>query len=368
MHAGMVNFDAIEELAIERAKRLFGVSYANVQPHSGTQANQAAFFALLEPGDTVLSMALNAGGHLSHGLKSNLSGKWFRIFEYGVREDDGLIDYDEAESVARRERPKLIIAGGSSYPRAIDFERLGAIANEVGAKLLVDIAHVSGLVAAGVYPNPFPHADIVTTTTNKNLRGPRGGLLLADDEKLGRKLNSAVFPGVQGGPLPELIAAKAVCFGEALEPEFTEYATAVLENARCLCDVLAGRGHELVTGGTDSPLVVIDLRPEGLTGDVVEEALEAAGLPCNRNLVPGDTQKPSVTSGLRLGTSAATTRGMRTPAMRIVGQTIANVLHAMSRTGARDARAERDGLERIGRLSADYPLYAEAHFHGGESR
>jgi glycine hydroxymethyltransferase len=351
-HAGTVNLDAVESLAIERACELFRCRYANLQPHSGTQANQAVFFALLEPGDTVLSMDLSAGGHLSHGLKSNLSGRWFRIASYGVRSDDGLLDYEQAEELCRTHRPKLIITGGSSYPRAVDFERFRAIADGVGAFLLADIAHFSGLVAGGVHPHPFPHAHVVTTTTNKNLRGPRGGLILADDDDLGRKLASAVFPGIQGGPLPEFITAKAVALGEALRPEFEEYAHAVLDNARTVCDVLAERGYSIVTGGTDTPLVVVDLRPNGLTGDVASESLERAGIPCNKNLVPGDTEKPSVTSGLRIGTSAVTTRGVRVDEMRQIAGLVADVLDAVG-----DPEVEAAVRSDVDVLSCRFPIY-----------
>jgi glycine hydroxymethyltransferase len=351
-HAGTINLDAVESLAIERACELFRCSYANLQPHSGTQANQAVFFALLEPGDTVLSMDLNAGGHLSHGLKSNLSGRWFHVVTYGVRSDEGLLDYEQAEELCRTHRPKLIITGGSSYPRAVDFERFRRMADEVGAYLLADIAHFSGLVAGGVHPHPFPHAHVVTTTTNKNLRGPRGGLILADDDELARRLAAAVFPGIQGGPLPEFISAKAVTLGEALRPEFEEYAQAVLDNARTVCDVLASRGYAIVTGGTDTPLVVVDLRPNGLTGDIASDSLERAGIPCNKNLVPGDIEKPSVTSGLRIGTSAVTTRGLRRDEMRHVAGLVADVLDAVG-----DAEVEAAARGEVEVLCRRFPLY-----------
>ena len=351
-HAGTINLDAVESLAIERACELFRCRYANLQPHSGTQANQAVFFALLEPGDTVLSMDLSSGGHLSHGLKSNLSGRWFRVVTYGVRSEDGMLDYEQAEELCRTHRPKLIVVGGSSYPRAVDFERFRRMADEVGAHLLADICHFSGLVAGGVHPHPFPHAHVITTTTNKNLRGPRGGLVLADDDDIGRRLASAVFPGIQGGPLPEFISAKAVALGEALRPEFVEYARAVLENARTVCDVLARRGYAIVTGGTDTPLAVVDLRPKGLTGDVASESLERAGIPCNKNLVPGDTEKPSVTSGLRIGTSAVTTRGLRTDELRHVAGLVADVLDAVG-----DPEVEAAVRAEVDVLCRRFPLY-----------
>jgi glycine hydroxymethyltransferase len=332
-HAGTINLDEIEELAASRARQLFRCRYANVQPHSGTQANQAVFFALLEPGDTVLSMSLRDGGHLSHGDPDNLSGRWFRTLHYGVRESDGLIDYDEMEAICRRERPGLIIVGGSSYPRAIDFARCHETARSAGAFLLADVAHFSGLVAAGVYPNPFPHVDVVTTSTNKNLRGPRGGLILCDNDEIASKLHRGVFPGVQGGPLPEYIAAKAVCFGEALGPEFREWGQAVLENARALAEVLQQRRHSVVTGGTDTPLVLIDLRATGLTGARVQSSLEAAGLPCNKNLIPGDAQPFETTSGVRFGVSAVTTRGLRPAHLVAVAEWIADLLDALASNG-----------------------------------
>lgn len=328
-HAGVINLDVIESLAIERAKEMFGCCYANVQPHSGTQANQAVMFALLEPGDSIVSMSLKDGGHLSHGLKTNLSGKWFDVENYGINPETGLIDYDQVSEVCREHRPKLIIVGGSSYPRAIDFARFRTIADEVGAFLLADIAHFSGLVVGGVYPNPFPHCHVVTTTTNKNLRGPHGGLILTNDELLGKRFNSAIFPGIQGGPLPELMSAKAVCFGEALKSEFKDYTSAVLENARTICQVLIDRGYDIVTGGTDSPLLMVDLRSKGLTGEAASLSLEAAGLPCNKNLVPGDTQNSSITSGLRIGTSASTARGLRVVEISIIANLVADILDVL---------------------------------------
>jgi glycine hydroxymethyltransferase len=358
-HAGTVNLDRIEELACARARQLFRCRYANVQPHSGTQANQAVFFALLEQGDGVLSMSLTDGGHLSHGDPDNFSGRWFRVSHYGVRPDDGLIDYDELEETSRRERPRLIIVGGSSYPRAIDFPRARAIADSVGAYLLADIAHFSGLVAAGVYPHPFPHADVITTSTNKNLRGPRGGLILCDHRRLAGKLQRGVFPGVQGGPLPEYIAAKAVCFREALESSFRDWAQAVLENARELAATLAARGYDIVTRGTDTPLVLLDLRAKGITGDRAQTALDAVGLPCNKNLIPADAQPLEVTSGLRFGTSAVSTRGMRAPETRLVAGLIADVLDRVTEARA-DSVAEDTIRARVAELAKRFPIYPEA--------
>lgn len=355
MHAGMVNMDAIERLATARAMEVFDCGYANVQPHSGSQANQAVFFALLEPGDLVLSMALKAGGHLSHGLPSNMSGRWFRTAEYDVDPDTGLIDYDAAQRLAEKLRPKLIITGGSSYPRAIDYARLREIADSVGAVLLADIAHISGLVAGGAHPNPFPHAHIATSTTNKNLRGPRGGLLLAHED-FARKLDKAVFPGIQGGPLPELICAKAVALAEASGPEFAEYAAAVLDNARTLAAVLADRGHRIVTGGTDTPLVVVDVRPHGLSGADVERALQAVGITCNRNLVPGDTAGPMVTSGVRFGTSAVTTRGFRRAEMTVVAELIGDVLDRLVHSPAGDEESERLTAKVVAELAERFPV------------
>jgi glycine hydroxymethyltransferase len=357
-HAGTVNLDEIEELASARARELFRCGYANVQPHSGTQANQAVFFALLEPGETVLSMSLRDGGHLSHGDWANFSGRWFRAVHYGVRARDGLIDYAQMEAICRRERPRLIITGGSSYPRAIDFARCRAIADAVGAYLLADIAHFSGLVAAGVYPNPLPHVDVATTSTNKNLRGPRGGLVLCDDDQVAAKVHRGVFPGIQGGPLPEYIAAKAVCFGEALMPEFSDWATAVLDNARTLATALAVRGHDIVSGGTDTPLVLVDLRGRGITGDRAQASLEAAGLPCNKNLVPGDEQPLEVTSGVRFGTAAVTTRGLRRGEMLVLAELIADVLDGLRRSDS--SAIEQEVRAAVSELAEQFPIYAAA--------
>ena len=342
--------DRAERLAIERAKRLFGAAYVNVQPHSGAQANQAAFMALCKPGDTVLGMSLAAGGHLTHGAAPNLSGKWFDAVQYGVRRQDSRIDYDEVARLADERRPQLIIAGGSAYPREIDFRLFREIADASGAKFMVDMAHFAGLVAAGVHPSPLPWADIVTTTTHKTLRGPRGGMILTNDETLGRRIDSAVFPGLQGGPLMHAIAAKAVAFGEALKPEFRDYAEAVVANARALAETLQEGGLEIVSGGTDTHLLLVDLRPLGLTGNVAEKALERALITCNKNGIPFDPEKPTVTSGLRLGSPAATTRGFDEEAFREVGRLIVEVLKGG------DA-AEAKVAAKVEALLARFPIY-----------
>ncbi|MEL0324389.1 MAG: serine hydroxymethyltransferase, partial [Rhodospirillales bacterium] len=331
-YGGCEFVDVAEELAIERAKRLFGCTFVNVQPHSGAQANQAAFLAMLEPGDTIMGMSLAAGGHLTHGAAPNQSGKWFNAVQYGVRKEDGLIDYDEVQVLAEENKPKLIIAGGSAYPRIIDFERFRAIADSVGAKLMVDMAHFAGLVAAGVHPSPLPFADIVTTTTHKTLRGPRGGMVLSNDEALGKKVNSAVFPGLQGGPLMHVIAAKAVAFGEALRPEFVTYAENIVANANALATTLKSRGLDIVSGGTDTHLMLVDLRPLNLTGKDAEASLERAGLTCNKNAIPFDPEKPAITSGLRLGTPAGTTRGFGVDEFTMAGQIIGDVLAELSKS------------------------------------
>ena len=342
--------DRAERLAIERAKRLFGAAYVNVQPHSGAQANQAAFMALCKPGDTVLGMSLAAGGHLTHGAAPNLSGKWFDAVQYGVRRQDSRIDYDEVARLADERRPQLIIAGGSAYPREIDFRLFREIADASGAKFMVDMAHFAGLVAAGVHPSPLPWADIVTTTTHKTLRGPRGGMILTNDETLGRRIDSAVFPGLQGGPLMHAIAAKAVAFGEALKPEFRDYAEAVVANARALAETLQEGGLEIVSGGTDTHLLLVDLRPLGLTGNVAEKALERALITCNKNGIPFDPEKPTVTSGLRLGSPAATTRGFDEEAFREVGRLIVKVLKG-------GEAAEAKVAAKVEALLARFPIY-----------
>ncbi len=356
-YGGCEFVDQAEQLAIDRAKRLFGCAFANVQPHSGSQANQAVFLACLKPGDTVMGMDLAAGGHLTHGSPVNISGKWFRVVSYGVRRDTAIIDYDQLESVARAEKPKLIIAGGSAYSRTIDFARFRRVADEVGAVLMVDMAHFAGLVAGGVFPSPLPHAHVVTTTTHKTLRGPRGGMILANDEELGKKLNSAVFPGLQGGPLEHVIAAKAVALGEALMPEFKAYARAVLENARALAASLAASGLAIVSGGTDSHLMLVDLRPKRITGKLAEAALERAGITCNKNGIPFDPEKPTVTSGIRLGSPAATTRGFGQAEFRQVGALIAEVLDGLAAKGDDNHAVEAAVRRKVGALCARFPVY-----------
>ena len=358
-HGGAEFADAIERLAIERAKRLFGCAFANVQPHSGSQANQVVYLALLRPGDTILGMSLAAGGHLSHGAAVNQSGKLFNAVHYGVRREDALIDYDEVERLALAQRPQLVIAGGSAYSRVIDFARFRAIAERVGALLLVDMAHIAGLVAGGVHPSPIPHAHVTTTTTYKSLRGARGGLVLANDAGLARKIDAAVFPGVQGSPLLHGIAAKAACLGEALRPEFRAYARAVLDNARALAATLMTRGLEVVSGGTDTALMLVDLGPRGLTGDVASRSLEAAGLTCNKNAVPFDSQKPSVTSGLRLAASAGTTRGFGTPEFRRIGDLVADVLDGLAASPDDNGAAETAARAEVRELCRRFPIYPD---------
>jgi glycine hydroxymethyltransferase len=357
-YGGCEFVDEVETLAIARAKALFGAAWANVQPHSGSQANQAVFMALMKPGDTFMGMDLAAGGHLTHGKSVNQSGKWFRPVPYGVRPQDCLIDYDAMAELALETKPKVIIAGGSAYSPTIDFARFRAAADSVGAHLMVDMAHFAGLVAAGVYPDPLPHAHVVTTTTHKTLRGPRGGMILSNDLKLGKKIDSAVFPGLQGGPLMHVIAAKAVAFGEALQPSFKVYARAVVENARALAEVLAARGLAIVSGGTDCHLMLVDLRPKGVTGKAAEAALERAGITCNKNGIPFDPAPPAITSGLRLGTPAATSRGFGAPEFRRVGHLIADVIDALAAGGeggdpAVEARVGREVLDLTGR----FPIY-----------
>ena len=357
-YGGCEYVDVVEQLAIDRAKRLFDCTFANVQPHSGAQANQAVLLALLKPGDTILGMALSAGGHLTHGAAPNLSGKWFRAVSYGVRQEDGRIDYDALERQAKEERPKLIIAGGSAYPRIIDFARFRQIADAVGAYLMVDMAHFAGLVAGGVHPSPLPHAHIVTTTTHKTMRGPRGGMVLAMDEEIGKKINSAVFPGLQGGPLMHVIAAKAVMLAEALRPEFKLYARAVIDNAKTLAATLTERGIAIVSGGTDTHLMLADLRPKKLTGRVAEAALERAGITCNKNGIPFDPEKPTVTSGVRLGTPAGTTRGFGQAEFRQVGALIIEVLDALA--AGDSAAAEASVRGKVEDLCARFPIYPAA--------
>ena len=354
-YGGCAYYDVVEELAIERAKRLFGCAFANVQPHSGAQANQAVMMALLEPGAPILGMSLAAGGHLTHGAAVNLSGKWFKAAQYGVRRADALIDFDEVERLAREHRPRLIIAGGSAYPRVIDFARFRAIADSVDAILMVDMAHFAGLVAGGAHPSPFPHAHVVTTTTHKTLRGPRGGMILTDDEALAKKINSAVFPGVQGGPLMHAIAAKAVAFGEALAPEFRGYARAVVDNARAVAAALEERGLDIVSGGTDTHLLLVDLRPKRLTGKAAERALENAHITCNKNGIPFDPEKPTVTSGVRVGTPAATTRGFGTAEFRQVGSLLADVLDGLAADPENNGAVESAVREKSHRSVRPFP-------------
>ncbi|MCA3264866.1 MAG: serine hydroxymethyltransferase [Azospirillum sp.] len=360
-YGGCEFVDEAEALAIARAKKLFGCEFANVQPHSGAQANQAVFFALLQPGDTFLGMSLAEGGHLTHGAPANQSGKWFKPVAYGVRREDQLIDYDAMERAALEHKPKLIIAGGSAYSRHIDFARFRAVADKIGAYLMVDMAHYAGLVAGGVYPNPLPHAHVVTTTTHKTLRGPRGGMILSMDADLGKKINSAVFPGLQGGPLMHVIAAKAVAFGEALRPEFKVYAYRVVENARALAACLVEHGLAIVSGGTDSHLMLVDLRPKKLTGTNAEKSLERAGLTCNKNGIPFDPEKPMVTSGVRLGTPAGTTRGFGPAEFRQVGDLIAETLDGLANSNSGDnAAVEARVRAKVGQLVARFPIYANA--------
>ena len=357
-YAGCEHVDVAETLAIERAKKLFGCAFANVQPHSGAQANAAVFMALLSPGDTFMGLALPAGGHLTHGMPINMSGKWFKPVSYGVRPDTQQIDYDEVERLAKEHRPKLIIAGGSAYPRLIDFPRFRKIADSVGAYLMVDMAHFAGLVAGGAHPSPVPHAHVTTTTTHKTLRGPRGGMILANDVELGKKINSAVFPGMQGGPLMHVIAAKAVALHEALQPGFRTYARAVVDNARTLAETLKGRGFGIVAGGTDTHLMLVDLRPKKLTGKAAEQSLERAHITCNKNAIPFDPEKPTVTSGVRLGSPAATTRGFGIEEFRQVGHLIGDVLDGLAASNSGDNSAvEATVRGKVGELCRRFPVY-----------
>jgi glycine hydroxymethyltransferase len=350
--------DKAEALAIARARQLFGCAFANVQPHSGSQANQAVYMALLQPGDAFMGMDLAAGGHLTHGSPVNQSGKWFRPVPYTVRKQDQVIDYDALAETAERERPKLIIAGGTAYGRIIDFKRCREIADSVGAYLMVDMAHFAGLVAGGVYPSPLPFAHVVTTTTHKTLRGPRGGMILSDDEEIGKKINRGVFPGLQGGPLMHVIAAKAVAFGEALRPEFKLYAQQVVENAKVLADSLVSNGLAIVSGGTDSHLMLVDLRPKGVTGKAAAASLHRAYLTCNYNGVPFDPQPPMVTSGIRLGTPASTTRGFGTAEFRRVAELIAEVVDGLRQNGENNAEVETAVREKVLDLTARFPIYS----------
>ena len=356
-YGGCEFVDVAEALAIERAKTLFGCGFANVQPHSGAQANAAVYFALCKPGDTILGLSLAAGGHLTHGAAPNLSGKWFDAVQYGVREDDGRIDMEEVGRLARERRPRIIVAGGSAYPRIIDFAAFRQVADEVDAYLFVDMAHFAGLVAGGVHPSPLPHAHVVTTTTHKTLRGPRGGMVLTDDEAIARKINSSIFPGTQGGPLMHIVAAKAVALGEALRPSFPAYAAAVVENARTLARTLLEGGLNIVSGGTDTHLMLVDLRPKGLTGKIAEQSLERAGITCNKNAVPFDPEKPTVTSGIRLGSPAATTRGFGPAEFARVGALILEVLDGLASGSNDNGAVERSVRERVRALCDRFPIY-----------
>ena len=352
--------DEVETLAIERAKQLFDCQFANVQPHSGAQANGAVLLATVKPGDTIMGMSLDAGGHLTHGARAALSGKWFKAVQYGVTKDTHLIDYDEVQALATEHQPKLIIAGGSAYPRVIDFKRMREIADSVGALFQVDMAHFAGLVAAGLHPSPFPHAHIATTTTHKTLRGPRGGMILPNDEALAKKINSAVFPGLQGGPLMHVVAAKAVAFGEALRPEFKDYAARVIENAKVLADTLKERGAAIVSGGTDTHLALIDLSPLGVTGKDADEALERAGITCNKNGIPFDPLPPMKTSGIRVGSPAGTTRGFGPEEFREIGNMVADVLDGLAKCGeAGDAQVEQNVRARVEALCDRFPIYED---------
>ena len=356
-YGGCEYVDVVETLAIDRAKQLFDCQFVNVQPHSGAQANQAVFLALLQPGDTVLGMSLASGGHLTHGAGPNLSGKWFNAVQYGVSRETGTIDYDEVRALAEEHKPKMIVAGASAYPRTLDFAAFREIADSVGAYLMVDMAHISGLVAAGVHPSPLPHAHIVTSTTHKTLRAARGGLILSNDEALGKKINSAVFPGLQGGPLMHAIAGKAVAFGEALKPEFKTYIQTVVDNAHVLGEVLLDRGLDLVAKGTDTHLVLVDLRPKGLTGDITEVSLENAGITCNKNGVPFDPEKPMVTSGVRLGTPAGTTRGFGPDEFRQVGHLIGDVLDGLASNKNDNSDIEAEVRGKVRDLCRAFPIY-----------
>jgi glycine hydroxymethyltransferase len=356
-YGGCEFVDLAEILAIERVTKLFGCNYANVQPNSGSQANQGAYQALIAPGDTILGMSLAAGGHLTHGAPPNQSGKWFNAVQYGVRQEDALINFDEVLSLAKLHRPKLIIAGGSSYPRKIEFSKFREIADEVGAFFMVDMAHFAGLVAAGIYHSPFPHAHIVTSTTHKTLRGPRGGIILTNDEEISKKVNSAIFPGIQGGPLMHVIAAKAVAFAEALAPDFKVYARNVVKNAQSLAKKLAERGCDIVSGGTDTHLMLVDLRPKGLTGKDAERSMEAAGITCNKNGIPFDPEKPMITSGIRLGTPVGTSRGFGLSEFELVGDLISNVLDGLATNPDNNTKIEKEIRYEVTQICSRFPIY-----------
>lgn len=356
-YGGCMFVDETEQLAIERAKELFKCDFANVQAHSGSQANQAVMLALLKPGDAFMGMTLAAGGHLTHGAAPNLSGKWFNAIGYGVRKQDALIDYDELYQKAREHKPKLIIAGGSAYPRIIDFSKFREICDEIGAYLLVDMAHFSGLVAGGAYPSPFPYADIVTSTTHKVLRGPRGGLVLTNNEEIAKKVNSAIFPGLQGGPLCHIIAAKAVAFKEALSNSFKDYASQVVKNSIVLADTIQKRGFDIVSGGTETHLSLIDLRPKGLTGKLAEKSLENAGITCNKNGIPFDPESPFITSGIRLGTPAATSRGFKEDEFVLVGNLIGDVLDSLANNKEDNSKTEKEVHQKVMEICNNFPIY-----------
>ena len=359
-YGGCQYVDVAETLAIERAKELFGCEFANVQPNSGSQANQGVYTALLQPGDTILGMSLDAGGHLTHGAKPNQSGKWFNAIQYGVRKQDSLIDYDEIQALATEHKPKMLIAGGSAIPRQVDFAKMRKIADSVDAILMVDMAHFAGLVAAGEHPSPFPHADVVTTTTHKTLRGPRGGMILTNDAAIAKKINSAIFPGIQGGPLMHVIAAKAVAFGEALRPEFKSYQKQVRANAVALADQLMKGGLDIVSGGTDTHLMLVDLRPKGVKGNATEKALGRAHITCNKNGIPFDPEKPMVTSGIRLGTPAGTTRGFAEAEFRLIGDLIVEVVDGLASNGEEgNADVEAAVKAKVEVLCAQFPIYDE---------
>ena len=357
-YGGCQYVDIAENMAIDRAKDLFGCGFANVQPNSGSQANQGVFQALIAPGDTILGMSLDAGGHLTHGAAPNPSGKWFNAVQYGVRKQDLLLDYDQVQELATTHKPKMIIAGGSAIPRIIDFARMREIADSVGAYLLVDMAHFAGLVAAGLYPSPFPHAHVATTTTHKTLRGPRGGMILTNDEGIAKKVNSAIFPGIQGGPLMHVIAAKAVAFGEALQPGFKTYQAQVIRNAQALADQLMKGGLDIVTGGTDTHLMLVDLRPKGVKGNATEKALGRAHITCNKNGIPFDTEKPTITSGVRLGTPAGTTRGFAEAEFRDIGRWITEVVDGLAANGEDGNGAVEAAVRaKVQALCDRFPIY-----------
>ena len=357
-YGGCEHVDIVEDICIDRIKKLFDAEFANVQVHSGSQANQAVFLALLKPGDTIMGMSLAAGGHLTHGAPPNESGKWFNAIQYGVREDNALIDYDEVEKLALEHKPKLIIAGGSAYPRIIEFDKFKKIADKVGALLLVDMAHFAGLVATGFYPNPLEYADVVTSTTHKTLRGPRGGIVLTNNADHAKKINSAVFPGLQGGPLMHVICAKAVAFGEALKPDFKSYIDSVIKNSKILSDVMLERGLAVVSGGTDTHLVLVDLRPKKLTGKAAERSLENAGITCNKNGVPFDPESPFVTSGIRLGSPAGTSRGFGNEEFRLIGNLIGDVLDGLAQNPDDNSAIENEVKVKVKNLCEKFPIYS----------